>query len=154
MDKETRILEKQKKDSKLIMHLFNIVGETVNEIGVQQTINVLKIGKNGDVWRVNLDLAAKAVCDSYCIQHIELFGNTRKYPKKYAFASWVYISHKDLKYTLDEIKTYCGKGKSSLWKNVAFMEKCAEMTKSKLDRLIAEKFSESRVKIKELISNK
>ena len=133
-----------------IQNLFSVLSDTLNDIGVLQTINILKKGKNNSVDKSDLVLASQAVAESFNIPVTALFGKSRKYPRKYAFAIWVYICYIDLKYTLSDISGYIHLSPSCISKAKQLMEKYPQ--DSAFNQKIHEKMAQSRERLKEKIN--
>jgi chromosomal replication initiation ATPase DnaA len=63
-----------------------------------------------------LKVATDAVCKVFNISPDVVFGKSRKYPRKYAFAIWVYLSYTKLNYTLPDLVNYTHKSLSTISK--------------------------------------
>lgn len=133
-----------------IQNLFSVLSDTLNDVGVLQTINILKKGRNNTSDESDIVLAAQAVADSFSIPIIALFGKSRKYPRKYAFAIWVYICYIDLRYTLADISSYKHCSQSTISKAKQLMEHYPK--DSAFNQKIHEKLAQSRERFKELIN--
>ena len=106
----------QQQTHRHIQNLFSVLSDALNDIGVIATINVLRKGRNGSLDESDIHLTAKAVCECFGIPMNVLFGKSRKYPRKYAFAIWVYLSYTKLNYTLPDLVNYTHKSLSTISK--------------------------------------
>ena len=125
-----------------IENLFSAISDTLAEVGLVQTISILKKGSQGVLWRSDLAVAAKAVCETYDIPTEVLFGKSRKYPRKYAFASWVFICYVDLNYGLSDLSAYTHASMSTISKAKQLIEDFPNETT--FDKKIQEKLAYSR----------
>lgn len=105
----------RKIENKPIEKLFSALSDTLNEIGYMRTIHLLRKGQE-NIWNSDLKSATDAVCESFSITPDVLFGTSRKYPRKYAFAIWVYLSFHELNYTLPDLMNYTHKSLSTISK--------------------------------------
>jgi len=105
----------RKIETKPIEQLFSALSETLNEIGYMRTVHLLRKGQE-NVWNSDLKLATDAVCKVFNISPDVVFGKSRKYPRKYAFAIWVYLSYTKLNYTLPDLVNYTHKSLSTISK--------------------------------------
>jgi len=128
-----------------IENLFSAISDTLAEVGLVQTISILKKGSQGVLWKSDLAVAAKAVCEAYDIPTEVLFGKSRKYPRKYAFACWVYISYIDLNYGLSDLSAYTHASMSTISKAKQLIEDYPNETT--FDKKIHEKLSFSRTNL-------
>jgi hypothetical protein len=135
-----------------IENLFSVLSDTLNDVGVLKTISILKKGRNNSLDESDLIIAAQAVADSFSIPVTALFGKSRKYPRKYAFAIWVYMCYIDLKYTLADISGYKHCSQSTISKAKQLMENYPK--DSAFNQKIHEKLAQSRERFQELINNK
>ena len=106
----------RKIENKPIEKLFSALSDTLNEIGYMRTIHLLRKGQE-NIWNSDLKVATDAVCEAFSITPDVLFGTSRKYPRKYAFALWVYISFNQLNYTLPDLMNYTHKSLSTIVKS-------------------------------------
>jgi hypothetical protein len=125
-----------------IENLFSAISDTLSEVGLIQTISILKKGSQGVLWKSDLSLVAKAVCEAYDIPTEVLFGKSRKYPRKYAFACWVYICYVDLNYGLSDLSAYTHSSMSTISKAKQLIEDYPNETT--FDKKIHEKLLVSR----------
>jgi hypothetical protein len=125
-----------------IENLFSAISDTLAEVGLVQTISILKKGSQGVLWKSDLSVAAKAVCEAYDIPSEVLFGKSRKYPRKYAFACWVYICYADLNYGLKDLSSYTHSSMSTISKAKQLIEDYPNETT--FDKKIHEKLFVSR----------
>ena len=131
-----------KSKNREIENLFSAISDTLAEVGLVQTISILKKGSQGILWKSDLSVVAKAVCEAYDIPSEVLFGKSRKYPRKYAFACWVYICYVDLNYGLSDLSAYTHASMSTISKAKQLIEDYPNETT--FDRKIHEKLSFSR----------
>lgn len=108
-------MKTRKIENKPIEKLFSALSETLDEIGYMRTIHLLRKGQE-NIWNSDLKAATDAVCESFNISPDVLFGTSRKYPRKYAFAIWVYLSFHELNYTLPDLMNYTHKSLSTISK--------------------------------------
>lgn len=125
-----------------IENLFSAISDTLAEVGLVQTISILKKGSQGVLWKSDLSVVAKAVCEAYDIPMEVLFGKSRKYPRKYAFACWVYICYVDLNYGLSDLSAYTHASMSTISKAKQLIEDYPNETT--FDKKIHEKLAFSR----------
>lgn len=130
-----------------IENLFSAISDTLAEVGLVQTISILKKGGQGVLWKSDLSLAAKSVCEAYDIPSEVLFGKSRKYPRKYAFACWVHMCYVDLNYGLSDLSAYTHMSKSTISKAKQLIENYPSVTT--FDKKIHEKLAISRKKLSE-----
>jgi chromosomal replication initiation ATPase DnaA len=133
-----------------IENLFSAISDTLNEVGLVQTISILKKGSQGILWKSDLSLASKAVCEAYDIASEVLFGKNRKYPRKYAFACWVYICYEDLNYGLSDLSAYTHRSMSTISKAKQLIEDYPQETT--FDKKIHEKLARSRTILTNLLN--
>lgn len=131
-----------------IQNLFSVLSDSLNDIGVLRTINILKKGRNDNLQESEIHLVAISVSETFSIPIPVLFGKSRKYPRKYAFAIWVYICYTDLNFTLMDLSTYLHCSLSTISKAKIFMEKYPN--DSAFDQKIHEKLAQSRDKFKQI----
>jgi hypothetical protein len=132
-----------------IENLFSAISDTLAEVGLVQTISILKKGSQGILWKSDLSLVAKSVCEAYDIPSEVLFGKSRKYPRKYAFACWVYICYVDLNYGLSDLSAYTHASMSTICKAKQLIEDYPNETT--FDKKIHEKLSFSRRNLSNLL---
>ena len=106
----------RKIENKPIEKLFSALSDTLNEIGYMRTIHLLRKGQE-NIWNSDLKVATDSVCEAFSITPYVLFGTSRKYPRKYAFALLVYISFNELNYTLPDLMNYTHKSLSTIVKS-------------------------------------
>lgn len=128
-----------------IENLFSAISNTLAEVGLVQTISILKKGSQGVLWKSDLSLAAKSVCEAYDIPTEVLFGKSRKYPRRYAFACWVYICYVDLNYGLTDLSGYTHLSMSTISKAKQLIENYPNETT--FDKKIHEKLAISRTNL-------
>ena len=104
--------------------------------------------KKHNLQESEIHLVSIAVADTFSIPISALFGKSRKYPRKYAFAIWIYICHMDLKFTLTDLSAYLHCHMSTISKAKMLMEKLAN--DSAFDQKIHEKLAQSRQKFLQL----
>lgn len=109
-------------ETKSIERLFHALSDTLNEIGYMRTMHLLRKGQN-NIWESDLQIATDAVCKVFNITPDTIFGNQRKYPRKYAFAIWVYTSFHKLNYSLPDLTAYSHKSLSTIFKSKQWLEK-------------------------------
>lgn len=131
-----------------IQNLFSVLSDSLNDIGVLQTINILKKGRKDNLQDSVIHLVALSVSESFSIPISALFGKSRKYPRKYAFAIWVYICYTDLNFTLMDLSGYLHCSLSTISKAKIFME--TYPNESAFNQKIHEKLAQSREKFKQL----
>lgn len=131
-----------------IQNLFNVLSDTLNDLGLLQTINILKKGREGSADVSDLVIAAQAVAETFNLPTTVLFGKSRKYPRKYAFAIWVYICYIDLKYSLADIAGYKHCSMSTISKAKQLMEDYPR--DSAFNQKIQQKLVQSRERFQEL----
>jgi chromosomal replication initiation ATPase DnaA len=118
------------------------------DLGLLKTIDILRKGKKHNLQESEIHLVSIAVADTFSIPISALFGKSRKYPRKYAFAIWIYICHMDLKFTLTDLSAYLHCHMSTISKAKMLMEKLAN--DSAFDQKIHEKLAQSRQKFLQL----
>ena len=132
-----------------IQNLFSVLSDALMDLGVLRTINILQLGRKGRLNESEIHLVSIAVADTFSIPISALFGKSRKYPRKYAFAIWIYICHMDLKFTLTDLSAYLHCSTSTLSKAKVFMDNYPN--ESAFDQKIHEKLAQSRERYKQLI---
>jgi len=136
----------RKIENKPIEKLFSALSDTLNEIGYMRTIHLLRKGQE-NIWNSDIKIATDAVCTVFSITPDVLFGNSRKYPRKYAFAIWVYISFNHLNYTLPDLMNYTHKSLSTISKAKQVIDNLDEQ--SAFDRKIEDKLNQCTQIVKE-----
>lgn len=132
-----------KVETKSVERLFQAISETLNEIGYMRTMHLLRKGQN-NVWESDIQIATEAVCKVFNITPDVIFGNQRKYPRKYAFAIWVYTSFHKLNYSLPDLTNYSHKSLSTIFKSKQWLERLVSLNdvESAFDRKILGKLEE------------
>ena len=131
-----------------IQNLFSVLSDALMDLGLLKTIDILRKGKKHNLQESEIHLVSIAVADTFSIPISALFGKSRKYPRKYAFAIWIYICHMDLKFTLTDLSAYLHCHMSTISKAKMLMEKLAN--DSAFDQKIHEKMAQSRQKFLQL----
>ena len=131
-----------------IQNLFSVLSDALMDLGLLKTIDILRKGKKHNLQESEIHLVSIAVADTFSIPISALFGKSRKYPRKYAFAIWIYICHMDLKFTLTDLSAYLHCHMSTISKAKMLMEKLAN--DSAFDQKILEKLAQSRQKFLQL----
>ena len=131
-----------------IQNLFSVLSDALMDLGLLKTIDILRKGKKHNLQESEIHLVSIAVADTFSIPISALFGKSRKYPRKYAFAIWIYICHMDLKFTLTDLSAYLHCHMSTVSKAKMLMEKLAN--DSAFDQKIHEKLAQSRQKFIQL----
>ncbi len=136
--------------------LLEEVQLTIAQVGTQQTIQILKVGRRGNVFKSDLRLIAAAVCRSFNLDESTLFGEERKYPRRQAFGVWAYIAFDDKKFALKDLVSYSGSSDSSLSQAKKIIEdligkKEATDLLSHLDKKILVQLDDSRRFLQELL---
>ena len=131
-----------------IQNLFSVLSDALMDLGLLKTIDILRKGKKHNLQESEIHLVSIAVADTFSIPISALFGKSRKYPRKYAFAIWIYICHMDLKFTLTDLSAYLHCHMSTISKAKMLMEKLAN--DSAFDQKIHEKLAQSRQKFFQL----
>lgn len=131
-----------------IQNLFSVLSDALMDLGLLKTIDILRKGKKHNLQESEIHLVSIAVSDTFSIPISALFGKSRKYPRKYAFAIWIYICHMDLKFTLTDLSAYLHCHMSTISKAKMLMEKLAN--DSAFDQKIHEKLAQSRQKFLQL----
>ena len=131
-----------------IQNLFSVLSDALMDLGLLKTIDILRKGKKHNLQESEIHLVSIAVADTFSIPISALFGKSRKYPRKYAFAIWIYICHMDLKFTLTDLSAYLHCHMSTVSKAKMLMEKLAN--DSAFDQKIHEKLAQSRQKFLQL----
>jgi hypothetical protein len=142
----------QQQTHRTIQNLFSALSDLLNDVGVYKTVIILRNGRNMNLNQSDLHLTAQAVADTFSIPITTLFGKSRKYPRKYAFAIWVYICHIDLKYTLRDLSGYLHCAESTICKAKRFMDNYPQ-EESAFNQKIYEKLAQSRERLKQLYPN-
>lgn len=137
----------RKIENKPIEQLFSALSESLNEIGYMRTINLLKKGQE-NIWDSHINVATDAVCEVFNISPSILFGKSRKYPRKYAFAIWVYLSYTKLNYTLPDLVKFTNKSLSTVSKAKAIIDNRKNTTA--FDKKINDKLDEAIVIINKI----
>jgi hypothetical protein len=146
---------KKTQTQRLIYRLLNAVALTIDDIGYANTISLLNSGRTlqkKDTDKMNL--CSNAVITTFNMTMSELLNGTqKKYPRKYAFAIWVYLCNQELGYTLKELGEYLNKDKSGLSRAKRIIQ--TEMSKgdNKFDMLIMNKLDECKEKLNQYIIN-
>lgn len=138
----------QQQTHRQIQNLFSVLSDSLNDLGVLQTINILRKGRNKNLNDSEIHLVALSVADSFSIPISVLFGKSRKYPRKYAFAIWVYICYIDLNFTLMDLSAYLHCSMSTISKAKNLME--GYPNDSAFNQKIHEKLAQSRERFKQL----
>lgn len=141
-------MTKQHQTHRQIENLFSVLSDSLNDLGVLQTINILRKGKNGNLHESEIHMVAVSVAETFTIPISVLFGKSRKYPRKYAFAIWVYICYVDLNFTLMDLSAYLHCSMSTISKAKNLMEDYPH--DSAFNQKIHEKMALSREKFKQL----
>lgn len=131
-----------------IQNLFSVLSDSLNDLGVLQTINILRKGRKININESEIHLVAISVSETFSIPIAVLFGKSRKYPRKYAFAIWVYICYIDLNFTLMDLSAYLHCSMSTISKAKNLMEDYPN--DSAFNQKIHEKLAQSREKFKQL----
>jgi chromosomal replication initiation ATPase DnaA len=118
------------------------------DLGLLKTIDILRKGKKQNLHESEIHLVSISVADTFSIPIAALFGKSRKYPRKYAFAIWIYICHEDLKFTLTDLSAYLHCHMSTISKAKTLMEKLEN--DSAFNQKIHEKLAQSREKFNQL----
>lgn len=137
----------RKIENKPIEQLFSALSESLNQIGYMRTIHLLKKGQE-NIWDSDINVATDAVCSVFNISPNILFGKSRKYPRKYAFAIWVYLSYTKLNYTLPDIVNYTNKSLSTVSKAKGIIDNRKNITA--FEKKINDKLDECLAIIKEI----
>jgi hypothetical protein len=132
-------MKERKIENKPIEKLFSALSETLNEIGYMRTIHLLRKGQE-NIWNSDLKVATESVCEAFNITPDVLFGTSRKYPRKYAFALWVYVSYNELNYTLPDLMNYTHKSLSTIVKSKRVVDEIN--TENAFDKKIFEKLQQ------------
>lgn len=132
-----------------IQNLFSVLSDALMDLGVLRTINILQLGRKGRLNESEIHLVSVSVSETFSIPPSALFGKSRKYPRKYAFAIWVYICQMDLNLTLADLSAYLHCSTSTLSKAKVFMDNYPN--ESAFDQKIHEKLAQSRERYKQLI---
>ena len=132
-------MKKRKVENKPIEQLFNALSQTLNEIGYMRTVHLLRKGQE-NVWNSDLKIATDTVCKVFNISPDVVFGKSRKYPRKYAFAIWVYLSYTKLNYTLPDLVNYTHKSLSTISKAKQLIDN--RRSETQFDKKINEKLDD------------
>jgi hypothetical protein len=138
----------QQQTHRQIQNLFSVLSDSLNDVGVIQTINILTKGRKQSLNESDIHLTAQAVSESFAIPITVLFGKSRKYPRKYAFAIWVYICYMDFKYTLKDLSGYLHCSMSTISKAKMLMENYPQ--DSAFNQKIHEKLAQTRERLKQI----
>ena len=138
----------QQQTHRQIQNLFSVLSDSLNDLGVLQTINILRKGRKININESEIHLVAISVSETFSIPIAVLFGKSRKYPRKYAFAIWVYICYIDLNFTLMDLSAYLNCSMSTISKAKNLMEDYPN--DSAFNQKIHEKLAQSREKFKQL----
>ncbi len=141
-------MKKQQQTHRQIQALFSVLSDSLNDIGVIQTINIINKGRKSTLMQSDIHLTAQAVSECFAIPISVLFGKSRKYPRKYAFAIWVYICYLDYSYTLKDLSGYLHCSMSTISKAKMFMENYPE--DSAFNQKIHEKLAQTRERLKQI----
>ena len=141
----------QQQTHRQIQNLFSVLSDSLNDLGVLQTINILRKGRKININESEIHLVAISVSETFSIPIAVLFGKSRKYPRKYAFAIWVYICYIDLNFTLMDLSAYLHCSMSTISKAKNLMEDYPN--DSAFNQKIHEKLAQSREKFKQLNIN-
>jgi hypothetical protein len=133
-----------------IENLFGAISSSVKEIGIQNTIHLLEKGQAQNIWKSDLSLAAQAICSAFDISTIILFGKSRKYPRKYAFACWVWLCYYDLNYSIIDLQGYAKTSTSTISKAKQFIDNFGNDTT--FEKKIHQKLDQAKIKLKELLN--
>lgn len=133
-----------------IENLFGAISSSIREIGIQNTIHLLEKGQSHNVWKSDLSLAAQSVCEVFDISTVILFGNSRKYPRKYAFACWVWLCYYDRNYSVIDLQGYAKTSVSTISKAKQFIDNFPNDTA--FEKKIHQKLEQSKTKLKELLN--
>jgi len=148
-------MTKKTQTQRLIYRLLNAVALTVDDIGYANTITLLNSGRTlqkKDSEKLNI--CAKAVITTFNMTMSELLNGTqKKYPRKYAFAIWVYLCNKELGYTLEELGEHLNKDKSGLSRASKLIKTIIGDEENKFDALIKTKLEECKTKLNQYIIN-
>lgn len=140
----------QQQTHRQIQNLFSVLSDSLNDVGVIQTINILTKGRKQSLNESDIHLTAQAVCESFAIPITVLFGKSRKYPRKYAFAIWVYICYMDFNYTLNDLSGYLHCSMSTISKAKMLMENYPQ--DSAFNQKIHEKLAQTRERLKQIMA--
>jgi hypothetical protein len=138
----------QQQTHRHIQNLFSVLSDALNDIGVIATINILRKGRDGSLNESDIHLTAQAVCECFGIPMSVLFGKSRKYPRKYAFAIWVYVCYMDFSYTLKDLSGYLNCSESTISKAKQLMEHYPK--DSAFNQKIHEKLAQTRERLKQI----
>lgn len=135
-DKDTSRTIGSKSDVK---RLLNSLSECLDVNGVGGTIRILErkdvdaINDKVDKHKIMLSLQ-KQICQAFKIDNIdELFGVTRGYPRKYAFAAWCHILSRTCEYRLEDMSEFSSKIISTVSKAIKFYASLDDSSKLKRD---------------------
>jgi hypothetical protein len=113
----------KKNDGKGISHLLDAMKNSINEIGLTKTIYILENKKETiELKSKDIRFAIETVCEVFGIEDYELFSEKKKYPRKYAFAVWVYLCIHILKLKYDDLVITSDKAKITLQKAKHFID--------------------------------
>lgn len=124
--------------------------ESLDEYGIAGTTDILQLNTKSATLERDLLGAQRVVCTVFDMDMEELFGVSRKMPRKYAFPIWSFIAFKELGYSLSDMTSFSGKSESILSKAVKFYETMPVETK--FDREIRGKWDQIIALVKQLIS--
>jgi len=139
-------------DNRQLREFLSVLTSSIDNLGIMQTTQILKKARNSTTINTDLAHATYIVAEIFQLAPDALFGKSRKYPRKYAFAIWAFIASADLNYSLKDTSLYCKASESTLSKNIKFAREFPEKTKFEKD--IKLKFNQCRERIKEQIVNK
>jgi hypothetical protein len=113
----------KKNDGKGISQLLDAMKNSINEIGLIKTIYILENKKETiELKSKDIRFAIDTVCEVFGIKDYELFTEKKKYPRKYAFAVWVYLCINILKLKYDDLVITSDKARITLQKAKQFIE--------------------------------
>jgi len=105
----------------LVEPLFGALTDSLKKIGYERTLYLLKRGHDTHE-NENFNYATNAVCKVFNISSDVLFNRSRKYPRKYAFAIWVYVAYNNLHCTINDIAFYTNRSKLTIIKSKQLAE--------------------------------
>lgn len=120
-----------------VKRLIKSLSDCLDMNGVPGTIRILE-RKDMDMMKYAVDkqrimlALQKKICEAFKMDNIDdLFGTTRGYPRKYAFAAWSHICYKTCNYSLGDIMEFSNKIKSIISKSVKFYSSLDDSSKLK-----------------------
>jgi len=135
---------------KTLENLLSALSDTLNELGAVQTLQLLREGRGG-FQKTDITTCADCVANVFEMPPNTLFSKSKKYPRKYAFAIWVYICYNDLKYSLPDLAAHSRRSVSAISKSKKLIDEHPNVTP--FDKMIYDKLSIAQIKTKETLNN-